>query len=614
MLKHHLIKPTGDLKKLLLHILVLLAFNLNAFASGAFTVSGKVTGENGEPLAGVYVFEVGVNNYVQTNVRGEYAITIQHGVAIIRFSFSGYEMQEIKAAFSFTKDISLKIAVAQNPAGVTRTAYKRAITESDLNGTGPSPIKVANTKLGVENPFKKTLEIPVSSFFVDVDGPSYSNIARIAKLGELPSQKWVRIEEMINYFYYDYNPPPTNGQHPFSIYTELGQCPWNKQHQLMLIGLQGKQVDTGSLPRANLVFLVDVSGSMEDAVKLPLVKSALTLLTQQLRGQDIVSVVTYAGTAKLALPATSGNDKAIIENAVESLTPGGFTAGSKGIKLAFKTARENFIKGGNNRIILCTDGDFNVGITSDKAIDSLIQEERKSGVFLSVLGFGTGKQQNIKMKRWAEIGNGNHNFIDGLNDARRFIANEFAGTQYTIAKDMRPLVRFNPSKVAAYRLIGYDTRPATKTTGENMPLDDAGELGNGHTVTALYEIIPPGIKDKFLDAAYAKKFEAVVATDVGENNFANIELRYKTPIEGADKAMILDVKAENILLPQTTDNFRFAASVAELGLLLRDSKYKQKASYKDVVSLAKSAAGDFANRNEFVTLAKNMRQLAKQMR
>lgn len=601
------------MKKFLLYFFCFV-FILSNVATAAFTISGKVTSEDGRPLIAVNVFEVGVNNQVQTNAKGEYSITVQYGTAIIRFSYAGYQMQELKAANTFTRNIVLKIAAPENPLLPVTSTYSSLLSEADLNGTEATtglPLKGNEAK---ENPFKKTAAVPVSSFSVNVDGPSYSHIYRFGQNAEMPSERMVRIEEMVNYFHYNYPRPHPDSAHPFSITTELSQCPWSKQHKLLLVALQGKEIETEKLPSSNLIFLVDISGSMAEAVKLPLVKASLKLLAQQLRNQDRVTVVTYAGNAKLALPPTYGNNKATIENAVDALQPGGYTAGSAGIKLAYKTAKETFIKNGNNRIVLCTDGDFNVGITNDRAVDSLIEVERKSGVFLSVLGFGTGRLQNAKMRRWAEKGNGNHNFISGLNEARRLFINEYASTLFAIAKDVRPLARFNPDKVQAYRLIGYDTKPTSKTAFESNGLDEAGTLGSGHTVTALYEIIPVGIKDKYTDELGDKDFLRPLATGTGGSELANIEFRYKKPEEETLRHVDINVKDETVLLPQTSANYRFAASVAEFGLLLRDSEYKQKATYKDVISLAKTALENDASRKEFVTLAENMQRVARLMR
>ena len=356
----------------------------------------------------------------------------------------------------------------------------------------------------VENRFLTVTENALSTFSIDVDAASYSNVRRFLQSGQLPPAGAVRTEEMINYFHYDY-PQPKN-EDPFSINTEMAACPWNPAHRLVLIGLQGKKIPVENLPASNIVFLIDVSGSMMDENKLPLVKASMKMLVDQLREQDKVSLVVYAGNAGLVLPATSGANKNAIKDAIDKLEAGGSTAGGQGIQLAYKTAKENFLKGGNNRVILCTDGDFNVGASSDDDLVRMIEEERKSGVFLTVLGYGMGNYKDNKMEKLADKGNGNHAYIDGLSEAKKVLVNEFGGTLFTIAKDVKLQVEFNPAKVQAYRLIGYENRMLNKEDFNNDK-KDAGELGSGHTVTALYEVIPVGVKNEFLEKVDKLKYQ-----------------------------------------------------------------------------------------------------------
>ncbi|MBC7873244.1 MAG: von Willebrand factor type A domain-containing protein, partial [Ferruginibacter sp.] len=419
------------------------------------------------------------------------------------------------------------------------------------------------------------------------------------------------IEEMINYFDYDYS-KPVNGE-PFTVNTEISECPWNPQHKLVHIGLQGKEIPVDNLPPSNMVFLVDVSGSMDEPNKLPLVQASMNMLVEQLREQDKVAIVVYAGSAGLVLSSTSGSNKVKIKEAIDNLEAGGSTAGGEGIKLAYKTAKDNFIKNGNNRIILATDGDFNVGVSSDDDLVRMIEQERKSGVFLSVLGYGMGNYKDNKMQQLADKGNGNHSYIDNINEARKVLVNEFGSTLFTIAKDVKIQVEFNPAKVQAYRLVGYENRMLA-SEDFNDDAKDAGELGSGHTVTALYEVIPVGVKDDFTKSVDPLKYQSndkKIASNTGE--IMTIKLRYKKPDEDVSKLITHTVMDDHTALTNTSDNFRFSAAVAEFGLLLRSSDYKQQATYSQVVSMAKSATGTDENgyRAEFIRLVQSATSLAK---
>jgi len=443
----------------------------------------------------------------------------------------------------------------------------------------------------------------LSTFSIDVDEAAYSNIRRFINNGSIPPAGAVRIEEMINYFDYTY-PQPQNDD-PFTVNTELSECPWSPQHRLVHIGLQGKEIPLQNLPNANIVFLIDVSGSMEEENKLPLVKSSMKLLADQLRPDDKVAIVVYAGNAGLVLPPTSGTNKTAIKEAIDKLEAGGSTAGGEGIQLAYKVASENFIKGGNNRIILATDGDFNVGLSSDDDLVNLIEKERKSGIFLSVLGYGMGNYKDNKMQQLADKGNGNHSYIDNINEARKVLVSEFASTLFTIAKDVKIQIEFNPAKVQAYRLIGYENR-VLAAEDFNDDKKDAGELGSGHTVTALYEVIPVGVKSEFITNVDPLKYQpAKNSTAVsGGDELMTIKLRYKKPDGDVSKLIVHPVTDSHIALANTSDNFRFSAAVASFGMLLRNSEFKQNASFQQVISLAKGAKGTDANgyRQEFITL------------
>jgi Ca-activated chloride channel homolog len=456
----------------------------------------------------------------------------------------------------------------------------------------------------IENPFFKAKENPLSTFSIDVDAASYSNVRRFIKDGQMPPAGAVRIEEMINYFTYQY-PQPTN-EDPFSVNMEVSSCPWNNKHQLVLIGLQGKKIATENLPPSNLVFLIDVSGSMDEPNKLPLVQASMKLLADQLRPQDKVAMVVYAGSAGVVLPSTSGDKKITIKSAIDKLQAGGSTAGGEGIKLAYKIAKENFIKSGNNRVILCTDGDFNVGVSSDDGLVRLVEDERKSGVFLTVLGYGMGNYQDAKMQKLADKGNGNHAYIDNLKEANKVLVKEAGGTLYTIAKDVKLQIEFNPTKVQGYRLIGYENRILAKEDF-NDDTKDAGEMGSGHTVTALYEIIPMGVKADELKSVDELRYQQPNES-FSENSFGDelmfVKLRYKKPDGDESKLSEYPLEDKIISISKTSDNFRFAAAVAQFGMLLRNSKFKSAASFEMVTELANNALGKDPEgyRKEFVDL------------
>ena len=453
-----------------------------------------------------------------------------------------------------------------------------------------------------DNIFHNPLQVPLSTFAIDVDAASYSNVRRFINNGQLPPKDAVRIEELLNYFDYDY--PAPGAKEPFSIYTEVGPAPWNPPHQLVLIGLQGKKIAHKDLPPANLVFLVDVSGSMSAANKLPLLKSAFRLLTGQLRPQDKVSIVVYAGAAGLVLPPTPGDEKSAILQALDNLEAGGSTAGGAGIKLAYKIARENFIEGGNNRIILATDGDFNIGASSNAAMERLIEKERQSGIFLTVLGFGMGNYKDSKMEILADKGNGNYAYIDNMREAKKVLVNELGGTLFTIAKDVKIQVEFNPARVQAYRLIGYVNR---KLEAEDFNNDqkDAGELGAGHTVTALYEVVPTGIPFTSGSVDTLKYQPNPLPADRGYGNeLLTVKLRYKEPDGEVSKLLQTTVRTTDRRLSKTSDNFRWAAAVAEFGMVLRDSEFKGNSNPEEILKLARSARGrdPYGYRQEFIGL------------
>ncbi|CAH8282130.1 Ca-activated chloride channel family protein [Mariniflexile fucanivorans] len=456
-----------------------------------------------------------------------------------------------------------------------------------------------------ENNFERTSLSPLSTFSIDVDKASYSNIRRMINDGMAIEPDAVKIEEMINYF--DYNYPQPTGEHPFSINTEVAKTPWNTDTKIVKIGLQGKTYLNDELPASNLTFLIDVSGSMSSQNKLPLLKSAFKLLVNQLREQDKVSIVVYAGAAGVVLEPTSGKHKEKIINALDNLNSGGSTAGGAGINLAYKLAEENFKKNGNNRVILATDGDFNVGASSDKAMEKLIEEKRKSGVFLSVLGFGYGNYKDSKLEILANKGNGNHAYIDNMQEAQKVFGKEFGGTLFTIAKDVKIQIEFNPNKVQAYRLIGYENR---MLADEDFVDDtkDAGELGSGHTVTALYEVIPVGVDSKYLKDVPDLKYTKPEATKAYSNELFTVKFRYKKPDGDTSIEM---VHVQNDVVSEASEDLKFATSVALFGMQLRQSKYQNNSKVEDVITLAKSGRGDDKDgyRSEFMRLVSSYQNL-----
>ena len=460
-----------------------------------------------------------------------------------------------------------------------------------------------------ENDFKLVSASPLSTFSIDVDRASYANVRRFIQDGKRPPLDAVRIEEMINYFPYEWG--HVSGEHPFDVTTEVWDAPWKQDHRLVRIGLHARSIDTEDLPPSNLVFLLDVSGSMDYPDKLPLLKKAFALLVDQLRPRDRVAIVVYAGAAGLVLPSTPGHRQDRILAALEQLRAGGSTAGGAGIKLAYETcASKNFIEGGNNRVILATDGDFNVGPSSDGEMVRLIEKERESGVFLTVLGFGTGNLKDSKMEQIADHGNGNFHYVDGLLEARKVLVEEMGGTLLTLAKDVKLQIEFNPAQVAGYRLIGYENR-LLADEDFNDDTKDAGELGAGHTVTALYEVVPAGLAvpgDRDVDALrYQPRADDPPLSDF-EGEMLYVKVRYKDP-DGAKSKLLEQAVADRAGTPST--DFRFAAAVAGFGMLLRDSEHAGTFSLDDVVQLAEAGRGDDPRgyRGEFIRIVEATRDL-----
>jgi Ca-activated chloride channel homolog len=443
----------------------------------------------------------------------------------------------------------------------------------------------------VETSFAKVLEEPLSTFSIDVDTASYANVRRFLREGSLPPPDAVRIEELVNYFPYDYAGPGeaagSAADEPFAFDAELSACPWNAAHSLLRVALQAKRIAEKDIPPSNLVFLIDTSGSMEDENKLPLVKESLKLLARRLRQEDRVSIAVYAGSAGLVLGPTAGNRTDVILKAIDGLESGGSTAGGEGIKLAYETAKKSFIEKGSNRVILATDGDFNVGPSSDGELVRLIEEQRKAGVFLTVLGFGMGNYQDSKMQKLADSGNGNYAYVDSLAEADKVLAKQMAGTLFTVAKDVKVQIEFNPARVGEYRLIGYEKRAlAARDFADDTK--DAGELGAGSSVTALYELTPPSGAKARTDLKYQS---ATVTGAASAAELMTLKFRYKRPDGSASSLVERPVEIAQREISGTSADFRFAAAVAEWGLVLRASAYKGDASLGQAASLAKGALG-----------------------
>ncbi|KAA2245586.1 DUF3520 domain-containing protein [Chitinophaga agrisoli] len=596
-------------------------------------------------LPGVTIKIAGTTRGTVTNSNGAFQLSVPTGNLILRVDLIGYTSQNITLnAKTDTVTIDLQTAntalnevvvigygvqkksmvtgsvstvqaqtfskpVSGWMAGARRAKMRgRADAAAPLPPTGDfntedySPIN--------ENDFRAVNNQPLSTFSIDVDRAAYSNVRRFLNSGQLPPADAVRVEEMINYFDYQYQAPTT--EDPVAIYTDMAVCPWNKEHQLVRIALKGKTVATDKLPASNLVFLIDVSGSMGSENKLPLVKQALKALVQQLRPNDKVAIVVYAGAAGLVLPSTPGSEKTTILDALDKLEAGGSTAGGQGILLAYKTAASNLIEDGNNRVILATDGDFNVGASSDGELQRMIEEEREKGISLSVLGFGMGNYKDNKLELLADKGNGNYAYIDNFEEARRTFVTEFGGTLFTIAKDVKLQIEFNPKYVQSYRLVGYENR-LLQNEDFNNDKKDAGDMGAGHTVTALYEVIPAGTKSNTVSWVDPLKYQETTVVGNHGGEVLTVKLRYKRPAEKKSQLMTRVLTYQLQPISNAPADFRMCAAVAEFGQLLRNSSYKGQASYDEVVAMATGAKGEDPEgyRSEFIQLVKKAALLQK---
>ena len=497
------------------------------------------------------------------------------------------------------------------------TSNEAALMEPSANATSkmilssPPQQRNAETYKEIkENSFVAVAQQPVTTFSADVDRAAYANVRRIIGYGQIPPKDAVRIEEMVNYFDYDYPVPEEGSVSPLRVSPELAPAPWNPNHLLLRIGLQAKKIDLAQAPPSNIVFLIDVSGSMDEENKLPLLQSSFKLLLGQLRPDDKVAIVTYANGTKVALPSTRVKDKEKIIKVLDNLYASGGTSGGRGIQLAYEQAQKSFIKNGNNRIILATDGDFNIGINNTTDLEKFIEKQRESGIYMSVLGFGMGNYRDDMAETIADKGNGNYAYIDNITEAKKVLVNELSGTLFAVAKDVKLQLEFNPKYIKEYKLIGYENRMLANEDFTNDK-KDAGEIGAGHTVTALYELVPSDGK-----VAQSLRYQSQELNEKGKGNeLGFLKIRYKDPkVKDAKSVEITEPLVFNKkALKETSTDYRFAASVAEFGILLRDNSNKANATYDQVIELAEGAIGKDPEgyRKEFVRLVKSVKMLPK---
>jgi len=611
--------------------LMSMLLSIGGYASQQYEVKGKVTDATSKlALSGVVVTNVQTNERKSTDRDGNYQIQVTTGKTTLEFSYLGYITQRVEVKRKGKVDVAM---VQDNPTldEVVVMGYGRVAKKNTANMMTASAALASQTQ-GLyirggyipdqnqesyqkikENKFINPMKEPLSTFAADVDAASYSNVRRFINAGSLPDKDAVRVEEMINYFQYQVA-GPKNGE-PVNIVTELTKAPWNNAHQLMRVTLKAKDIPTDKLKASNLVFLIDVSGSMMGPGRLPLVKSSLKMLVDQLRDIDRVAIVTYAGSAGVKLESTSGGQKMKIKTAIDELEAGGSTAGAAGIKKAYEIARQNLVKGGNNRVILASDGDFNVGESSDESMEELIGKESKSGVFLTVLGYGMGNLKDSKMEILADKGHGNYAYIDNISEARKAMVTEFGGTLFTVAKDVKIQVEFNPNYVQAYRLVGYENR-LLEAEDFNNDQKMGGDMGVGHVVTALYEIVPVGVNSTMVGTVDPLKYQQNSTKNIavkGNGELATVKFRYKEPDGDKSKLQQQVVQAKVTDLNKVSEDLRFATAVAELGMLLRDSDFKQQANFDSLIARAKTAKGadDEGYRAEFIRMAENARDLSK---
>jgi Ca-activated chloride channel family protein len=625
----HRNRASKKLFELILILAVVMCVRALSFADALGAIDGTVVDAAGKPGAGSVLITCGtVSKTASLDAKGHFSVTgLPAGSCTVT---SAGKAVKVTVSAGATASVRIEApAVAPEPPPVAPSVApvmtppkidKRGRSEKPADAPGPKHVMakpmssvvspayrrtqqamvmeqdpVMNTEAYAridDNPFFRTQTAPLSTFSVDVDTASYANLRRFLRDGKLPPKDAVRIEEMINYFRYDY-PAPDKGD-PFSITTEIGPSPWNTKYQLVRIGLKAPAIDDAQVPARNLVFLLDVSGSMMPANKLPLLKQAMGLLVETLRPEDRVSIVTYAGHTGVVLSPTSGKDKDAIRMAITQLESNGSTNGAAGIQLAYDQATKAFLKKGINRVILCTDGDFNVGITNEGDLTRLIEQERERGVFLTVLGFGMGNLKDATMEKLADRGNGNYAYIDSLAEARKVLVKEAGATLVTVAKDVKLQIEFNPATVAGYRLIGYENR-VLKNEDFNNDKKDAGDIGAGHNVTALYEVVPSGVEvpgGKVDDLKYQHKQGASAAAASGE--LLTVKIRYKAPDANTSKLLSRPVKGAPPELAKTSADFRWAAAISAFGMMLRESPNRGNLTWAQVKALAEGAVGSDA--------------------
>jgi Ca-activated chloride channel family protein len=630
-------------------------------------ITGRVTDSAGQPIAQATVSVTARNAGTQTTASGRYALSVRRSAEVEQVELVvrriGYDRVAVMIQLrgdSVVQNMILSSRSARLEEVVTTGISAQPASVADVAQSAPSHkspsylpmtgamVKMRASNMGMakrvvplggriyaderdarrrggiradsggntesydpidENPFRSPRVAPMSTFSVDVDRASYTNVRRYLNQGALPPKDAVRIEELVNYFPYD-DAAPRDGDAPLRVTTEIAPAPWNTNHELVRIALRARDIDMRHAPASNLVFLVDVSGSMMGQGRLPLVKESLALLVNELREEDHVAIVVYAGNAGLVLPSTS--DKQRILAALDGLEAGGSTAGGAGIRLAYDVAKQNFIAGGNNRVILCTDGDFNVGQSSDGELVNLIEQRRREGSFLTILGFGMGNYKDSKMEKLAGAGNGNYGYIDDLLEARKMLVKEMGGTLHTVAKDVKLQVEFNPSRVQAYRLLGYEDRLLRDEDFSN-DAKDAGDVGAGHTVTALYEIVTNAVPlDVKLPDAPTLRYQHSSAVQ-GDPELLHVAMRYKAPDGEKSMLMTYPVRAPGAARHAPSESMRFSSAVAGFGMLLRASPNSGELNWQQVISLAKGAKGadDDGYRAEFIRLAETAARLQR---
>jgi Ca-activated chloride channel family protein len=601
-------------------------------STSEFLVQGNIENEFGQPIIGATIHAVGSKLSVKSNEKGYFKIIVTGKRAQLSISAKGYTSKIVDVIDQRPLRIQLKNEIVANKflqeattmhdglrlasAEQASASSRRSLDGHPTFGSAPFMKRRGSTDVFEtvkEQRFQKAQQVPLSTFSIDVDVASYAVMRRFLEMRQWPVAGSVRIEEMLNYFPYNY--PQTQSIHPMAIHSEIANAPWNDQHYIVKLALQAKQLSTNELPPSHFVFLVDVSGSMMPANRLPLVKEGLLMLVEQLREQDRISIVVYASGTGVVLPSTSGYQKEVIRKAINSLQAGGQTAGASGIQLAYKLAQENYVENGNNRVILCTDGDFNVGVSSDAALEKMIEQKRSTGVYLSVLGFGMGNYKDARLQKLSAKGNGNYAYIDSPSEAKKVLVKEFGGTLYAVAKDVKVQVEFNPQLVQAYRLIGYENRHLDTEDFEDDSVD-AGEMGSGHTVTAIYEIIPVGIKSSFVTENVNRKYTQTTTSTNKKTSqeWLTVQVRYQPIQGGASKLLQQTLQGKPKPIQQASENMRYASAVAEIGLLLMESPYRSNASFQQAINRIHAAKGidEGGYRAEFLKLAKMAWGIAQQ--